>query len=103
MKGSQYKPNKINRNILKLMLFALAATVASTSIAEVKDESSLTAYAWTPETHLSEEPVNDYIDPGFGNNVNIYNGEAADLVLFFAGNATKLKDNHLGISLCLSW
>ena len=103
MKGSQYKPNKINRNISKLMLLALAATVASTSIAEVKDESLLTTYASTPDTHLSEEPVNDTIDLGFGSNVNIYNGEAADLVLFFAGNATKLKDKHLGISLCLSW
>ena len=103
MKGSQYKPNKITGNISKLIFFTLSVTAATTSIAEIKDENSSATYAWTPDAYLSVEPVNNYTDLGFGKNVNIYNGESTDLMLFFAGNTTKLRDKHVGISISLSW
>ena len=53
----------------------------------------LTKYAWTPNAFLPTEkvpgadPVADaYIDLSFAN--NIFNGDGADLVLFFAGNGS---------------
>ena len=74
MKGSQYKPNKINGNISKLILFALSVTVASTSVAEKKAENSSTTYAWAADAHLYEEPVKNNTGFSSGNNINIYNG-----------------------------
>ena len=103
MTGSQYKPNKINGNISKLIFFALSITIAGTSVAEKKAEISGTTYAWAAEAHLYEAPVNNNTSLSSGNNVNIYHGEAADLVLFFAGNDTKFENNHVGISVSLSW
>ena len=109
MKGSQYKPDKINSpnkvsgNLAKLIFFALSVTVAGTSAAEINAESSGTTYTQTADTYLSEIPDRNYIGLNAGNNINIYNGEVTDLVLFFAGNATKFKDNHVGISVSLSW
>ena len=103
MTGSQCKPNKINSNISKFIFFALSVTVASTSVAEKKAENSSAAYAWATDTDLYEEPVSNNTGLISGSNVNIYNGEAADLILFFAGNATKFRDNHVGISVSLSW
>lgn len=100
MKDSQYKQKNISGNISKLILITLSATIASTSIAETKDESSGTAYDWTADAHLSEEPANSV---GTANTVNVYSGEAADLAVFLSGDATKFKDKHIGISLCLSW
>ncbi|MCK5663395.1 MAG: hypothetical protein KAI17_07905 [Thiotrichaceae bacterium] len=103
MTGSQYKPTKINGKISKLIFFALSVTVAGTSVAEKKYESSNTTYAWVADAHLHEEPVNNNTGLSSGNNVNIYHGEATDLMLFFAGNATKFENKHVGISVSLSW
>ena len=103
MQGSQYKANKVNGNILKLMFFVLSATIACTSAAEINAESSDTTYTRAADAALSERPDSNNAGLNSGNNINIYNGEVTDLVLFIAGNATNFKDNHVGISLSLSW
>lgn len=54
----------------------------------------LSTYAWTPDAHLSTDINSNYIDLSFGDTGNAYNGEGADLVLFFAGNATLFQDGH---------
>lgn len=50
--------------------------------------SDLSTYAWTPNAHMPSNPVvsSAYIDLSFSQ--NIYNGNGADLVLFFAGTGT---------------
>lgn len=103
MKSSQYKPDKIYSNIAKLIFFALSVTVTGTSAAEINAESSGTTYTRTADAYLSETPDGNYIGLNADNNINIYNGEVTDLVLFFAGNAIKFTDNHVGISVSLSW
>jgi hypothetical protein len=101
MKYSQYKPDQINWNISKLLFFVFSITAASVSIADIEDQN--TTHAWTPDTNIPERPVNNFIDSNHGNKVNIYNGESTDLMLFYVGNAAKFKDNHVGITFCLSW
>jgi len=51
--------------------------------------SDMSSYAWTPDFHIPSGPANAYLDLSFGS--NIYNGEGADLILFFAGNGTDLS------------
>ncbi len=60
--------------------------------------SDLTTYVRTFEANLTTDPNyvnNNYIDLSFGNTIKAFNGNGADLVLFFAGNATKFKDNSI--------
>lgn len=63
---------------------ALAATVTG---------SDLSTYAWTPNAHMPSNPAvsSAYIDLSFSQ--NIYNGNGADLVLFFAGTGTTFKNS----------
>jgi len=53
--------------------------------------SNLRSYAWTPNFHLPATEQT-YIDLSFSG--DIFNGEGADLVLFFAGTGTQFKDGH---------
>lgn len=70
---------------------SFAASPPTASLAASVTGSDLTSYAWTPNAHMPSDPAVDraYIDLSFDNKV--YNGEGADLVLFFAGNGTKLS------------
>lgn len=63
--------------------------ISSTQLSTAVTGADLTTYAWTADAHLPTGEPNAYIDLGFAN--NIYSGEGADLVLFFAGNATSLS------------
>lgn len=51
--------------------------------------SDLTKYAWTPDFHQPSGPAGAYIDLSFDS--DIFAGDGADLVLFFAGNGTNLS------------
>jgi len=59
--------------------------------------SDLMTYAWTPDYNLpTRTGQNDaYLDLRFA--TDIYNGDGADLVLFFAGTGTKFKTATPGV------
>lgn len=63
--------------------------ISSGALAASVTGSNLNNYAWTPNSHLptTEEA---YIDLSFSD--DIFNGEGADLVLFFAGTGTNFID-----------
>ncbi|GMR01615.1 MAG: hypothetical protein BMS9Abin19_1021 [Gammaproteobacteria bacterium] len=67
-----------------------ASPIGSTALSTAVTGGNLTTYAWTPEYNLSSGVDRAYIDLSFAN--NIYNGNGADLVLFFAGTGTNFKD-----------
>ena len=70
----------------------------ATQLSAAVTGDDLTSYARTFDANLSTDPGyinNSYIDLGFGATINFFNGDGADLVLFFAGNATKFKDGHI--------
>ena len=54
--------------------------------------SDLSTYSWTPNAHMPSNPAvsSAYIDLSFSQ--NIYNGNGADLVLFFAGTGTNFQN-----------
>lgn len=58
-------------------------------IAAAVTGNDMSTYAWTADYHMPTGPDNAYLDLTFASNV--YNGEGADLVLFFAGNGTELS------------
>lgn len=76
--------------------FATSSPLSNSELAADITGGDLTNYAWTPNAHLPSSklpginPVNNsYVDLGFSG--GIYNGDGADLVLFFAGNGTSLS------------
>jgi len=71
----------------------LTSSITGNAISAAVTGSDLTKYAWTADSRIPTGPANAYIDLSFSN--NIYNGDGADLVLFFAGNGTRFKDGHI--------
>lgn len=65
------------------------AYINSTQLSNAVVGGDITTYAWTPDAHIPTGEPGAYIDLSFAN--NIYSGEGADLVLFFAGNATSMS------------
>lgn len=70
----------------------LNSPINKNSLSTAVTGSDLKKYAWTPDYHMTTEPDNAYIDLSFAS--SIYNGDGADLVLFFAGTGTRFKDGH---------
>lgn len=62
--------------------------IDAAGIAAAVTGSDMSTYAWTPDYHMPTGAANAYLDLSFTSIV--YNGEGADLVLFFAGNGTDL-------------
>jgi len=79
---------------------SLASPITAPALSNAVTGNNLTTYAWTPDAHIPTGPSNAYIDLTFSS--PIYNGVGADLVLFFAGNATTFQDGsfqHFSFSI----
>ena len=64
--------------------------INSAALSTAATGGNLNTYAWTPEYNLSSGVDRAYIELSFAN--SIYNGEGADLVVFFAGTGTNFND-----------
>lgn len=73
--------------------FSNSTPINNAQLSAAVTGSDLTNYAWTPDFHIPKGPAGAYIDLSFAD--NIYNGEGADLVVFFAGNGTKFKNGNI--------
>jgi len=87
--GNYYDQNFVYDSNLTLQQ-NFASPINPAALSTAVTGSNLTTYAWTPEYNLSSGVDRAYIDLSFAN--NIYNGNGADLVLFFAGTGTNFKD-----------
>jgi hypothetical protein len=73
----------------------LSSPITGNKIASAVTGGDLTSYAWSADSQMADGAKNAYIDLSFGSNVNIYNDDGADLVLFFAGTGTKFKNGDI--------
>ncbi len=72
--------------------FSITPPTSASALEATVTGSDLSTYAWTPNAHMPSNPAvsSAYIDLSFSQ--NIYNGNGADLVLFFAGTGTNFQN-----------
>lgn len=72
---------------------SLASPITTTKLASNVTGNDLSTYAWSAEGNMPSGQGGAYIDLSFG--PAIYNGDGADLILFFAGNGTEFMSGEI--------